>query len=203
MKCADYTGVRGAADGCYGNATVTPLVCAAIGATVRAHACDQDMVTAACSGGTNVRLCERSSARRWCGSWPRAPAWAQAVAGSQVSGVVQRLERRRASRRRGHRSPRPTPARSARCSPAPTARTSFPNLPVGPYQLKVVLQGFNTYVQDGIVLQVSTNPTINVTLAVGSDQRAGHGRPRTPRLVETTNTGVGQVIDNQRSWRCR
>jgi hypothetical protein len=26
------------------------------------------------------------------------------------------------------------------------------NLPVGPYQLKVVLQGFTTYVQDGIVL---------------------------------------------------
>ena len=44
----------------------------------------------------------------------------------------------------------------------------FPNLPVGPYRLKVVLQGFNTYVQEGIVLQVNTNPTIDVALAVGN-----------------------------------
>ena len=35
---------------------------------------------------------------------------------------------------------------------------TFPNLPVGPYQLKVVLQGFNTYVRDGIVLQVGRTP---------------------------------------------
>ena len=45
---------------------------------------------------------------------------------------------------------------------------ALPNLPVGPYQLKVVLQGFNTYVRDGIVLQVGSNPEINVTLAVGA-----------------------------------
>ena len=44
----------------------------------------------------------------------------------------------------------------------------FPNLPVGPYRLKVALQGFNTYVQEGIVLQVNTNPTIDVALAVGN-----------------------------------
>ena len=47
---------------------------------------------------------------------------------------------------------------------------AFPNLPVGPYQLKVVLQGFNTYVQDGIVLQVSTNPEIDVD--AGGRQRS-------------------------------
>ena len=40
---------------------------------------------------------------------------------------------------------------------------ALPNLPVGPYELKVVLQGFNTYIRDGIVLQVGSNPEINVT----------------------------------------
>ena len=46
----------------------------------------------------------------------------------------------------------------------------FPNLPVGPYQLKVELQGFNTYQQDGIVLQVSSNPQINVIAGGGHRQ---------------------------------
>src|ERR1700726_3732906 len=34
------------------------------------------------------------------------------------------------------------------------------NLPVGPYQLQVTKQGFSTYTQTGIVLQVNSNPTI-------------------------------------------
>ena len=45
---------------------------------------------------------------------------------------------------------------------------SFPNLPIGPYQLKASLQGFNTYVRDGIVLQVGSNPVVNVSLAIGT-----------------------------------
>ena len=68
---------------------------------------------------------------------------------------------------------------------------------MGPYQLKVVLQGFNTYVQDGIVLQVGSNPVINVTLSVGSVSEQVTVTANTA-LVETKNTGVGQVIDNQR-----
>ena len=79
----------------------------------------------------------------------------------------------------------------------------FPNLPVGPYQLKVVLQGFNTYVQDGIVLQVNTNPTIDVTLAVGS---VGE------QVTVTANAATGRDHDRpasarssttSRSRRCR
>jgi len=35
------------------------------------------------------------------------------------------------------------------------------NLPLGPYRLEVSLQGFRTYVQTGIVLQVGATPTIN------------------------------------------
>ena len=44
----------------------------------------------------------------------------------------------------------------------------MPNLPTGPYRLEVSLQGFRTYVQTGIVLQVAATPTINAVLSVGS-----------------------------------
>jgi hypothetical protein len=42
------------------------------------------------------------------------------------------------------------------------------NLPVGSYRLQVTKEGFTAYVQSGIVLQVNTNPEINVTIKVGS-----------------------------------
>src|SRR4030095_13413788 len=48
-----------------------------------------------------------------------------------------------------------------------TGRYTIPNLPVGPYRLEAALPGFRTYVQTGIVLQVNSNPTIPVVLAVG------------------------------------
>src|SRR6202163_702109 len=41
---------------------------------------------------------------------------------------------------------------------------ALPNLPVGPYMLEVTKEGFNKYVQSGIVLQVDTNPTIDVPM---------------------------------------
>src|SRR5262245_49593175 len=42
------------------------------------------------------------------------------------------------------------------------------NLPVGPYRLEVSANGFQTHARTGIVLQVNSNPQINVTLNVGS-----------------------------------
>ena len=124
------------------------------------------------------------------------PARAQEVAGSQLSGVV------RDSSNAG------VPGAEVTVTKTDTglSRTVFtgaegayaiPNLPVGPYRLKVVLQGFNTYVRDGIVLQVGSNPEINVTLTIGaiSEQIIVTANST---LVETRNTGVGQVIDNQR-----
>src|ERR1700691_5781644 len=38
------------------------------------------------------------------------------------------------------------------------------DLPTGPYRVEVSKAGFATAVQTGIVLQVATNPTINVSL---------------------------------------
>jgi hypothetical protein len=123
-------------------------------------------------------------------------AWAQAVAGSQVSGTVR------------DSSGGALPGVEVTITKTDTGavRTIFtgddgsyviPNLPVGPYQLKVALQGFNTYVQDGIILQVSTNPQINVVLTIGavSEQVTVTANAS---MVETHSTGIGQVVDNQR-----
>ena len=73
----------------------------------------------------------------------------------------------------------------------------LPNLPVGPYRLEAILQGFRSYVQTGIVLTVNATPTVNVVLALGavSEQISVTANAA---MVETRSTGVGQLIENQR-----
>ena len=73
----------------------------------------------------------------------------------------------------------------------------LPNLPVGPYRLEAGLPGFRTYVQAGIVLQVNSNPVINVTLEVGQVAEQVEVQANAA-LVETRSQGVGQVIENTR-----
>jgi hypothetical protein len=73
----------------------------------------------------------------------------------------------------------------------------LPNLPIGPYRLEVSKQGFTTYVQTGIVLQVNSNPTINMALNVGAVSEQVQVEANAT-LVETQPTGLGQVIDNRR-----
>jgi hypothetical protein len=123
-------------------------------------------------------------------------AWAQSVSSAQVSGVV----------RDSSGGALPGADVTITKIDTGTVRTVIsaadgtfilPNLPVGPYQLKVGLQGFNTYVQDGIVLQVSSNPQINVTLSVGVISEQVTVTANTT-MVETHSTGIGQVVDNQR-----
>src|SRR5262245_3989623 len=41
------------------------------------------------------------------------------------------------------------------------------NLALGPYRLEAALPGFRTFVQTGIVLQVSSSPEVNPILEVG------------------------------------
>ena len=120
--------------------------------------------------------------------------WAQAVSGSQISGIVK------------DSSLAPIPGAEVTVTKTDTGqvRTVFsgpdgayalPNLAVGPYQLKVVLQGFNTYVRDGIVLQVGSNPEINVTLTVGAISE---------QVTVTANASLVEtlyVFEPVRSWR--
>jgi outer membrane receptor protein involved in Fe transport len=73
----------------------------------------------------------------------------------------------------------------------------MPNLPTGPYRLEVSLQGFRTYVQTGIVLQVGASPTINAVLAVGSLQETVSVDAAAP-LVDVQSAGISEVVDNAR-----
>jgi Carboxypeptidase regulatory-like domain/TonB dependent receptor len=70
------------------------------------------------------------------------------------------------------------------------------NLPIGPYQLEVTKEGFSKYVQTGIVLNVDSNPTVDVGLKVGnvSEQVTVS---EDALQVETHDTGIGNVITNQ------
>jgi hypothetical protein len=70
------------------------------------------------------------------------------------------------------------------------------NLPIGPYRFEAALQGFRTFSQTGIVLQVGANPTLAVTLEVGQIEETVSVQGSAP-LVETRNPGIGQVITNQ------
>src|SRR5262249_24422867 len=78
-----------------------------------------------------------------------------------------------------------------------TGSYSLPNLPIGPYRLEASLPGFRSHAQSGIVLQVNSNPVINVILQVGqvSDEVEVQANAT---LVETRSTAVGQVMENVR-----
>ncbi len=71
------------------------------------------------------------------------------------------------------------------------------NLPIGPYRLEVTKQGFSSYVQTGIVLQVATNPTVNVSLKLGTVSESVQVESNAT-LVETQTTSVGGLVDNRR-----
>src|SRR4029079_19752239 len=83
---------------------------------------------------------------------------------------------------------------------SPTAVTNetgsyvLSNLPIGPYRLEAGLPGFRTYIQNGIILQVNGNAVVNATLEVGQVSETVEVQANAA-LVETRNTGIGQVID--------
>ena len=73
----------------------------------------------------------------------------------------------------------------------------LPNLPTGPYRLEAMLQGFRTYSQTGIVLQVAATPEINVALAIGSVEETVSVDAAAP-LVDVQSAGISDVVDNER-----
>jgi hypothetical protein len=74
---------------------------------------------------------------------------------------------------------------------------SLPNLPVGPYQLHVTREGFNAYVQSGIVIQVGNNLRVDVALKVGGVAQTMQVDAEAS-MVQTEDQSVSQVIDQQR-----
>ena len=73
----------------------------------------------------------------------------------------------------------------------------LPNLPVGPYRLQATLSGFKTYERTGIVLQVGSSPTIDVTLGIGALTETVSVEAAAP-LVDTQRSGIGEVIASER-----
>jgi Carboxypeptidase regulatory-like domain len=73
----------------------------------------------------------------------------------------------------------------------------LPTLPIGPYRLEAALPGFRTFVQRGIVLQVNSNPSINVVLEVGQVSEQVEVEANAA-LVETRSVSVGQVMETTR-----
>jgi len=72
----------------------------------------------------------------------------------------------------------------------------LPNLPIGPYQIEVTKEGFTRYVQTGVVLQVESNPTIDVALQVGAASAVVSVEANAAE-VETRSTAIGSVVTNQ------
>ena len=70
------------------------------------------------------------------------------------------------------------------------------NLPVGPYKLEVKLDGFTTYEQTGITLQVGASPVVNVSLKVGALSELVTVEAAAT-MVEARSTAVGVVIDDE------
>ncbi len=78
-----------------------------------------------------------------------------------------------------------------------TGRFALTELPPGGYRLEVSFAGFKTYSQTGIILQVGSNPGINVRMQIGAvtenvDVVSNAG------MVETRDSAIGQVIDTER-----
>src|SRR5215471_2207601 len=81
-----------------------------------------------------------------------------------------------------------------------TNETGFyvlPSLPLGPYKVEAALAGFRTFVQTGIVLQVNSNPVVDVALQVGQVSEIVEVQGNAAQ-VETRSSGVGAVVETQR-----
>jgi Carboxypeptidase regulatory-like domain len=74
---------------------------------------------------------------------------------------------------------------------------TFPNLPVGPYTVEVVAQGFERYLQSGIVLAVGNAVEINIALQVGNVSQEVHVSAQAG-LVQTQDTSISELVDKQR-----
>src|SRR5262249_50546601 len=81
-----------------------------------------------------------------------------------------------------------------------TNETGFyvlPSLPLGPYKVEAALPGFRTFVQTGIVLQVNSNPVVDVALQVGQVSEIVEVQGNATQ-VETQSSGIGAVVETQR-----
>ena len=72
-----------------------------------------------------------------------------------------------------------------------------PELPVGSYQLEVAADGFKTFSQSGILLQVGNSVEINVTMQLGTATEHIEVTAAA-EMAETKDNQISQVIDERR-----
>jgi hypothetical protein len=72
-----------------------------------------------------------------------------------------------------------------------------PALPVGPYQIDVSANGFKTFTQTGILLQVGASVDVNVSMQVGTASEHIDVQAEAA-MVNTTDNAISQVIDERR-----
>jgi hypothetical protein len=73
------------------------------------------------------------------------------------------------------------------------------NLPVGPYKVEASLQGFQTFIQSGITIQVNSNLVVDPTLRLGDVVETITVQARPSDIeVETRRMGVGTVVEQER-----
>ncbi len=77
-----------------------------------------------------------------------------------------------------------------------TGEYVFPALPVGTYELTVTRDGFETYIQAGIILTVNEAATQTVVLHVGGVNEKVTVTANTP-LVTTRSATTGQLVNQQ------
>ena len=73
----------------------------------------------------------------------------------------------------------------------------FTALPTGPYRIEISKEGFSRAVQSGIVLQVNTDPLVDVALKVGAVSEQVSVEANAAQ-VETRSSGIGEVVQTQR-----
>ena len=131
--------------------------------------------------------------------WPAGLIFAQATSVVEISGVI--TDPAGASLAGAQVKATQTDTGFSRATVSgPGGNYSLNNLPIGPYKLEVTADGFRPYVQQGIVLQVNTNPSINVAMQLGGvTQQIEVSANAT--MVESQTSGFSQVI--RPAARCR
>jgi len=74
---------------------------------------------------------------------------------------------------------------------------SFPVLPVGNYTMRVTKDGFRTFEQKGIILQVDQNVTVPVSLLVGAVGETVEVSG-TAAAINLTDATISHVVDEER-----
>ncbi len=74
---------------------------------------------------------------------------------------------------------------------------SFPDLPIGRYQLAIQMQGFKPYQRTGITIDANSALTVDAVLEIGERSDVVMVIEN-PLQVETTSTQIGEVITAER-----